>query len=127
MLIFRKRLNTEIKGIKVPNIREEVKMLQDSDDCNNFVQYHNSYVKLLREFELFGKVALCKLNPEETVILLIGNWRSKQHGLSIPLVKDQVKAQGIYFGKGAEKQKPQENQREKKINENITTWARHCA
>jgi hypothetical protein len=42
-----------IKGIKVPNIKEEVKMLQHADDCTNFIQDKNSYKELIKKFEQF--------------------------------------------------------------------------
>ena len=48
--------NQEIKGIQVPNIKEEVKMLQ-------LIQDRNYYNELIKEFNKFGKVLGSKTNP----------------------------------------------------------------
>jgi hypothetical protein len=54
-------LSKGIKGVKVSNIKDEVKQIQHADDCIHFIQDKNSYEKLIEEFEKFGKVSESKI------------------------------------------------------------------
>ena len=84
ILSIRIRKNTKIHGIKIPNLREEFKMLQHADDCTNFINDPNSFKHLQKEYEAFGRASGSKINHEKTEILKIGNWRGNHPGLPPP-------------------------------------------
>jgi hypothetical protein len=81
ILSIRVNKNQEIVGINVPNIKNQVKMMQHADDCTNFIKDGYSYKALMQEYAKFGNVSGSKINTEKTEILLVGNWRGKKHGL----------------------------------------------
>ena len=85
------RKNINIKGIKIPNLKEEFKMLQHADDCTNFLNDSNSFAHLQKEYEAFGKASGSQINHDKTEILKIGNWRGNDPGLPPHLIKDKVK------------------------------------
>ena len=67
------RRNSNIKGIKIPNLIEEFKMLQHADDCTNFLSDSNSFTHLQKEYEAFGRASGSQINHDKTEILKIGN------------------------------------------------------
>ena len=115
------RNNTLIKGIKIPNQREEFKMLQHADDCTNFIIDSNSFAHLQKEYEAFGRASGSKINHDKTEKLKIGNWRENHPGLPPHLIKNRVKALGIFFGQNEEKENLIKVQ--KKIDDVINIWA----
>ena len=59
------RKNTNIKGIKIPNLKEEFKMLQHADDCTNSINDSNSFNHLQKEYESFGKASRSQINHDK--------------------------------------------------------------
>ena len=49
------RKNNNIKGIKIPNLKEEFKMLQHADDCAKFLNDSIFFIHLQKEYEAFGR------------------------------------------------------------------------
>jgi hypothetical protein len=121
ILSIKVRTNKEIKGIKIPNLKEEIKMLQHADDCTNFIKNPDSFKHLMKEYEQFGEASGSKINHEKTEILKIGNWRGNHPGLPPQYIKSKVKALGIFFGRNEE----QENLRQlsEKTKKVLEIWA----
>jgi hypothetical protein len=102
ILSIKIRKNNQIEGLKIPNLKDEIKMLQHADDCTNFIKDPKSFKHLEKEYEKFGKASRSKINHDKTEILKKGNWRGNHPGLPPHYVKPRVKALGIYFGTNEE-------------------------
>ena len=97
--------NNYIKGIKIPNLLDEIKSIQHADDTSVIIENEVSYKYVNREYKDYGKVSGSKINDQKTEVFLIGN--AKERNLNeIPkeYIKDTIKVLGIKFGENEQKE-----------------------
>ena len=93
-LISRINNNNFIKGIKIPNIKEQIKSLQHADDLTALVTTDRSYQELKCENEAYSKVSGSKINDQKTEILKKGNFET----LEKEYIKEDIKVLGCMYG-----------------------------
>ena len=71
-----------IKPICIDNYNVNLKHLQYADDTLFFVHDESSLQEILKELEIFGKLAGPKLNKEKTVMMWIGDTSKPKCGNS---------------------------------------------
>ena len=95
--IHKVTLNSDIKGLKIPNLKNELKILAHADDLNIMLNNDRSYLELKKETNNFGKISGSRINEDKTEILVRGNFEViPQH-----LIKKSIKVLGCYFGENA--------------------------
>jgi len=90
--------NNNIKGIKIPNCNDEIKLFQHADDCNTIITTEISYDNIINEFDKFSKASGSKINDGKTEILPLGTWKNKVLKYDRLLIKKQIKVLGVWFG-----------------------------
>ena len=121
--IFKINHNINIKGIHIPNLKNELKALQHADDLTCFITTELSLSYLNMESKHFSKASGSKINDEKTEIRKLGKWKTKQVAFPNQLIKQNVKIFGIIYGENQMK----ENYIVKieKIQDTINNWAHY--
>ena len=96
------RQNSEIKGIKLPEIfneKKEVKLNMFADDTQLFNKTEESIEKTFEILEIYEKASGSKINLNKTVGVYLGRWKNKQPKFKkIKWTKEPIKALGVIHG-----------------------------
>ena len=80
------RTNNVIKPFAIPNCTTDLKLVQNADDTLFIVRNESSLKEILKELNLFGKIAGPKLNNDKTINIWIGDlakrWNLSQYNLT---------------------------------------------
>ena len=86
-------LNSNIRGLKIPNLEHELKILAHADDLNIMLNNDRSYLELKKGTNNFWRVAGSRINEEKTEVLVRGNFEEiPQH-----LIKKVYKSSWMLF------------------------------
>ena len=96
-LLFKVNFNIFIKGISIPNIKKEIKIIAHADDTTAILTTALSYKYLQQENNNYSIVSGSKINSDKTEIFNPDNIE----GLPTKDQKDTIKIFGYYFGKNA--------------------------
>ena len=91
--------NNTIKGIKIPNLKKPIKILQYAGDSNFFLKDQESIKNILKYFEKLKEATGTTINLEKTTMLPI-NIYNVTNLLKEITTKEQfetTKTLGIYF------------------------------
>ena len=95
------RKNNHIKGVCFSNnnSRFELKLLQYADDTTFFVADKDSLEVILKELDMFGKVAGPKINKEKTAMLWVGKKENRWNLSDMELTweEDVIRYLGFYI------------------------------
>ena len=97
-LIFKINQNPQILGIKILNIKNQIKSFQHADDTTVIIRSQTSYYSLKTETKNFSKASGPKINNEKTEILTFGDWENLKLETSKSLFKEKIKVYGVIFG-----------------------------
>ena len=117
-LIFKINHNPQILGIKIPNIKNQIKSFQHADDTTVIIRDQKSYYSLKTETKNFSKASGSKINDEKTEILTFGDWENLKLETSKSIFKKKV--YGVIFG--ANEIKENYLPRIQKIKQTINKW-----
>ena len=93
-------INKNIKGVKVPNFKEEIKTTQHADDTTVIIKNEISYHYLKKETEKFEKVSGSKNNKDKLQAIRIGKNKNKKLDSNLNNnIKESIKIYGIVYGK----------------------------
>ena len=98
-----KNINNDntIIGLKIPNSKKQLKILQYADDSNFFLQDQNSVKNVIKYFQKLQKATGATINFEKTTVILINTDNSSNLSKQIK-IKEQfetMKILGILFNK----------------------------
>ena len=84
----------QIDGLKIPNYKHEIKVLNYADDIKVMVRNDRSYCELRKETKTFGVISGSKINEDKTEVYV----RGKFELIPKKLIKYSIKVYGCYFG-----------------------------
>ena len=119
-LIFKINQNPQILGIKIPNMKNQIKSFQHADDTTVIIRDQKSYYSLKNETKNFSKASGSKINDEKTEILTFGDWENLKLETSKSIFKEKIKVYGVFFG--ANENKENYLPRIQKIKQTINKW-----
>ena len=119
-LIFKINQNPQILGIKIPNMKNQIKSFQHAYDTTVIIRDQKSYYSLKNETKNFSKASGSKINDEKTEILTFGDWENIKLETSKSIFKEKIKVYGVFFG--ANENKENYLPRIQKIKQTINKW-----
>ena len=93
------RTEKRLKGIIIPSIRENFKLVQHADDTTIFVTNDNEFPIINDIFTLYSEGSGSKINIPKTTGLWLGSWKSRlDNPTKYKFVNNHLKILGITFG-----------------------------
>ena len=93
------RSDPQIRGLRLPTVGEEVKIIQYADDSTLVLTDYNSPEKAFHTAELYGRASGASLNIDKCKGLWLGSWRGNVYKpLPIQWTSDVLRFYGILFG-----------------------------
>lgn len=99
ILAYKLKHNSEIQGINILNMTDDIKTIQHADDVTLTLKNISSLHVAIKTVEEFCKHAGSKVNINKTQCILLGSLKDRYNNISgIDVTNDVVRCLGIYIG-----------------------------